>query len=372
MNKLGLRNVILVSLSAALLNLSFVLAQPAQPPANGALTPNFSGLNVRGPIRTNQIRSYNGTKTNFDHLVTMDNNLEVAGDIEGDTGDFTTMYSNNLDTSDGGNITVKKPTLFNSNVTLGSDLYSGGALYSDYIYTNSNNNITMSNIKLNQISERTSGNGVSIYGGLKANLIKERTANSGITLDDNTSVNGTLEVTELETQTITSKDGPLAVVVDDDLVVNDRLQVDSDSSLSNTNIDGTLSVNTIEEKTSGNGTRFNNYIVVSGAVNGQSVGAATGSFGSLEVGGSSLMQFIGSKFYPRSSTESNSSSRSVSCLSGDILVNCGAWSRSTNSIRKIYTYSPGGNGPFGADTHCSVFFSGSGSRQKADAICLDL
>ena len=65
MNKLGLRNIILVSLSAALLNLSFVLAQPVQPPANGALTPNFTGLNVSGTSETSQLKVDTLTSKSF-------------------------------------------------------------------------------------------------------------------------------------------------------------------------------------------------------------------------------------------------------------------------------------------------------------------
>jgi len=48
MKRISFRDILLLSMSAVLLNISFAVAQPTQPPANGVLTPNFSGLNVSG------------------------------------------------------------------------------------------------------------------------------------------------------------------------------------------------------------------------------------------------------------------------------------------------------------------------------------
>jgi len=296
MNKLGLRNIILVSLSAALLNLSFVLAQPAQPPANGALTPNFTGLNVSGTsdvgdlnidgtaevsdtLETNNIRSIDGTLTNFDSNVNMDGDLSVGSDI-------SASYLNLRSVSTG--------------LSTVGDVEVGGELKTSFIVSNDNE-----------------GDPVRI---------------------------------------------------NDDLYVRDRLQVNSISYLKNTNLNGTLTVDTIEERTNNFGTRFSNDIVVSGQANAQSFAGASGHFGSLNVAGSSIMQFIGSKFYGISSPASTSSNRFVSCLSGDVMINCGGFSSSGNSIKRLYTYGSSGQ----PDRTCRVIFSSTGSNQKADAICLDL
>ena len=321
MNKLGLRNVILVSLSAAFLNLSFVLAQPAQPPANGALTPNFTGLNVTGTsnigtlnvtgtsdlsdlnvtgnieisdtLETNNIRSIDGTLTNFDDNVNMDGDLSVGADI-------SASYLNLRSVSTGLN-------------TVG-DIKVGGELKSDFIYTNSNSNITMSNIKLNQISERTSGNGVSVYGALKSNLIKERTTNSGISLDDDTSINGT------------------------------------------------LSVNTIEEKTSGNGTRFDNYIVVSGAVNAQSFGGASADFGSLNISGTNFLTYLKNRISVVVPDYTESNDTYATCPTGTIAISCGATGRYWSSrLHSVYRSS---------ERSCRALW-GAGSQNRTTAVCFD-
>ncbi len=57
MRHISFRDILLLSLSAVLLNVSFAVAQPTQPPANGVLTPNFSGLNVTGQIQTGSLSS---------------------------------------------------------------------------------------------------------------------------------------------------------------------------------------------------------------------------------------------------------------------------------------------------------------------------
>ncbi len=306
MNKLGVRNIILVSLSAALLNLSFVLAQPAQPPANGALTPNFTGLNVSG---ASNIGTLNVTGTSDLSDLNVTGNIEISDTLE----------TNNIRSIDG------TLTNFDDNVNMDGDLSVGADISASYL------NLRSVSTGLNTVGD------IQVGGALKTNTINSNN-NSG---------------------------NPIRV--NSDLYLDSRLQVNSDSFLRNTNINGTLNVNTIEERTNNYGTRFNNDIIVSGAVNGQSVGAATGSFGTLEVGGNSLMQFIGSKLYARSGVASTNSWRSVSCLSGDVLINCGAYSTSNNSIKRIYTY-----GSSGVDTTCAVTFSGTGSGQMADAICLDL
>jgi len=346
MNKLGLRNVILVSLSAALLNLSFVLAQPAQPPANGALTPNFTGLNVSGTSETSNLKVDTLTSKTVADPININDTLVIDGNLDANNNTFleTTYISGELNMVEGaGNV------YFNNSWMQVNDLSAFG----ETLLRDTSVNGTL---KTDTIQERVTNNGILLNGKnitangtLKTNIIEERTTNNGILLNDKTTVKGNLKVNKIQERT------GVGITLDD-----------------NTTVNGTLTVNTIEEKTNNNGTRFNNDIIVSGAVNGQSVGAATGSFGTLEVGGSSLIQFIGSKFYPRSSTGTSDADRTVSCLEGDILVNCGAYSGSTRNLKKIYTYSPRGSGPFGADTHCRVVFSARGYNQKADAICLDL
>jgi hypothetical protein len=278
MNKLGLRNIILVSLSAALLNLSFVLAQPAQPPANGALTPNFTGLNVTGTSDVGDL--------NVDGDVQVDGELNVDMGIISGQADLGSLSVNTINSINNNSIRVLKP----------------------------------------------------------------------------------IEVSQLETDAITSKDTEESVRINDDLYVRDRLQVNNISYLRNTDLNGTLTVDTIEERTNNFGTRFSNDIVVSGQANAQSFAGASGDFGSLNVAGSSIMQFIGSKFYGISSPASTSSNRFVSCLSGDVMINCGGFSSSGNSIKRLYTYGSSGQ----PDRTCRVIFSSTGSNQKADAICLDL
>jgi len=314
----SVKNTLLLGIAAALLNYSFAIAQPANPPSSGALTPNFTGLNVSGDaqvggsLRTDYITTQDPTATEviFGTDIFTEQNLTVSDDTT-----TTTLYTRNI-----------RPFVNETDINV------LGNLKTDSIGVNSIN--TVENAPL-------------------------------------LSVLKPLEVSQLETDTIISKDDSGEPVrIDDDLTVNDRLQVNSDSFLRNTNINGTLSVNTIEART-GTLTTFpeniqvNGDLEVDGAIN-SAMGITSGqaAFGSLRVNNQYLTEFIGGKVYSRLSEASSASSfRQVSCFEGDTLLSCGAKSASTNtnSVRRIYRSGP---------ISCGVKFSDSGLDQQAEATCL--
>jgi len=152
----SVKNTLLLGIAAALLNYSFAIAQPANPPSSGALTPNFTGLNVSG-------------------------DAQVGGSLRTDY------------------ITTQDPTA--TEVIFGTDIFT-------------EQNLTVS--------------------------------------DDTTT-----------TSLLTRNIRPLANETD-------------------VNVLGNLKTDSIGEKTTGNGTRFSNGIIVSGQVSGQTFGGGSAVFGSLE------------------------------------------------------------------------------------------
>ena len=275
MNKLGFRNIILVSLSAALLNLSFVVAQQV-PPNNGALTPNFTGLNVSG---TSDIGNLNVTGTSDLGDLNVTGNIEISDTLE----------TNNIRSTDG------TLTNFDNNVNMDGDL--------------------------------------SVGSDISASFLNLRSVSTGLSTVGDVEVGG-----ELKTGFIVSNDNQGDPVrINDDLYVRDRLQVDNISYLKNTDLNGTLTVDTIEERTNNFGTRFNNDIIVSGAVNAQSFGGASADFGSLNISGTNLLTYLKNRIsVVHQNYWTNARTTYASCPTGTIVLSCGAigkyWSARVQSV----------------------------------------
>lgn len=306
----SVKNALLLGMAAALLNYSFAIAQPANPPSSGALTPNFTGLNVSGDttvggnLKTDYITTQDPTATEviFGTDIFTEQNLTVSDDTT-----TTSLYTRNI-----------SPLVNEKDINV------------------------LGNLKTDSIGEKTTGNGTRFSNGI---IVNGQVA--GQTFGGGSALFGSLETSvdaviggSLKTNNIKSTNGTLTNF-DDNVNMDNDLTVGADISAS--------------------------YINLTSESIGLNAEGDIEVGGNIFIGGSPIMEYIGSKFYPRSGVASTSSWRSVSCLSGDILINCGAYSTSNSTIKRIYTY-----GSSGVDSTCAVQFTDSGSGQMADAICLDL
>jgi len=100
--RLPLKNILLLALSASLLNVSLSLALPAQPPANGALTPNFTNVDVDNKVTATELEIGEITSKNPANDVVFMDGVEIRGDIlatniSAEDEVYTSwLYANNL------------------------------------------------------------------------------------------------------------------------------------------------------------------------------------------------------------------------------------------------------------------------------------
>jgi len=347
MNKLGLRNVILVSLSAALLNLSFVLAQPAQPPANGALTPNFTGLNVNSTTTTGTLKADSIREKTQNNGVSLDDNTFVNGTL--------TIYDeelqvNSINTVENAPLlSVLKPlevSQLETDTIISKDDSGEPVRIDDDLYVQDRLQVNSDSFLRN----------TNVNGTLSVDRIEAR--GTLTTFPENIQVNGNASANYLRVR----GESGTSLRADSDVVMHGDLEVDGDSLLSNTNINGILSVNTIEEKTSGNGTRFDNYIVVSGAVNAQSFGGASADFGSLNISGTNFLTYLKNRISVVVPDYTESNDTYATCPRGTIAISCGATGRYWSSrLHSVYRSS---------ERSCRALW-GAGSQNRTTAVCFD-
>ncbi len=132
--RLPLKNILLLALSASLLNVSLSLALPAQPPANGALTPNFTNVNVDTKVTATELEIGEITSKNPANDVVFMDGVEIRGDIlatnvTAEDEVYTSwLYANNLRSR-----TDADPIILHDNLEVDGGLEVDGTFKTDRI-----------------------------------------------------------------------------------------------------------------------------------------------------------------------------------------------------------------------------------------------
>lgn len=332
MKKLGLRNVILVSLSAALLNLSFVLAQPAQPPASGALTPNFTGLNVSG---TTDIGDLN-----------VDGDVQVNGELNAGMGIITgqaelgSLSINTINSINNNSITALKPievsqletdTIISKDdsgepVRIDDDLY-----VEDRLQVNSDSFLRNTNI-----------NGILKTNTIQKNSGSEISVTSPISFGQSAEFDNQLKVNSISANT---SDGQSAILMYSDSYI----QIGR-----NAVVPGTLITDFIEAEVP------NGEITVDSPMN---------ITGRLELNGTNIFSAIRNRISVVRGTKSQSRVTYATCPRGQIAISCGNDTNSFSS-RVVESFRATTNGN-PSDRSCRTVWASGSYTQGSVAICFD-
>ena len=405
MLRISARDILLVSLSAALLNVSFAVAQPTQPPTNGVLTPNFSGLNVTGDAVVGALKADNIAEKTPGSGTQFNNGIIVSGQVAGQTFGGASAQFGSLETTTDATIRgalqtnnirsiTGKPINFDDNVNMDNDLRVDADIFASGLYLSS------------QGIGLSSDGDVNIGGTLKTDSIEASTEDGDLTVNSDVSMrfkdldmfNGNLIV-----QGISNGMTGSSVGINDSLAIDQSLFVDTIYNKTfnapvriatnhgfvvnhDATVNGTLNVDTIEangERTTFpgnirvNGNASANYLRLRGE-GGPSLRADSDVqlYGDLELDGSFFIEGTNFLTYlkDRINVVEGSLSKSkwtyATCPAGQIAISCGANTDEHNRSRVVEIYrATVQDGE--SSRSCRVVWASSSYDQGATATCFD-
>jgi len=406
MLRISARDILLVSLSAALLNVSFAVAQPTQPPTNGVLTPNFSGLNVSGNAVVGALKADNiaektpGSGTQFNNGIIV--NGQVAGQTFGGASAQFGSLGTTLDASVGGNL---KTDYITSNDPTATEVSFLKSIFTEQSLTVSDDTTTTSLFTRN-INPLVDETDINVNGNLKTDSIGAVTEDGDLTLNSDVSMrfkdldmfNGNLVV-----QGISNGLTGSAVGINDSLAIDQSLFVDTIYNKSinapvriatnygfvvnhDATVNGTLNVDTIEAN--GDRTTFPGNIQVNGNASanylrlrgesGTSLRADSDVqlYGDLDLDGSffiegiNFLSFLKNRISVVRGTKSQSKYTYATCPSGQIAISCGTDTDSHTSSRVVESFRATTNGNESSRS-CRTVWASASYNQGSVAICFD-
>lgn len=366
MLRISARDILLVSLSAVLLNVSFAVAQPTQPPTNGVLTPNFSGLNVTGDAVVGALKADNiaektpGSRTQFN------NGIVVSGQVAGQTfGGASAQFGSletTVDTSVGGNLKTDYITT--------NDPTAGEVIFLKDIFTEQNlivsDDTTTTSLFTGNINPLVDETDINVNGNLKTDSIGAVTEDGDLTVNSDISMrfkdldmfNGNLIV-----QGISNGMTGSSVGVNDSLAIDQSLFVDT---IYNKSINAPVRIATnygfvVNHDATVNGTLKTDEIVSQTPNANVLVRDNLNVNGRLEIFGTHILDFLMNRITYVYGPSSKSYTTRVSCPSTKKVISCGSNTGSWSS-RVVETYAE-------SDSTCVARWNNDDHNQQATAIC---
>ena len=329
MLRISARDILLVSLSAALLNVSFAVAQPTQPPTNGVLTPNFSGLNVSGDAVVGALKADNIAEKTPGSGTQFNNGIIVSGQVAGQTfGGASAQFGSlgtTLDTSVGGNlktdyITTNDPTA--TEVIFLKDIFTE----QDLTVSDDTTTTSLFTRNINPLVDETD---INVNGNLKTDSIGAVTEDGDLTLNSDVSMrfkdldmfNGNLVV-----QGISNGLTGSAVGINDSLAIDQSLFVDT---IYNKSINAPVRIATnygfvVNHDATVNGTLKTDEIVSQTPNANVFVRDNLNVNGRLEIFGTHILDFLMNRITKVSSNFIHAKTVRISCPSTKKVISCGA------------------------------------------------